>query len=54
VSVVPDTEQIPLLDDAKETVSPEDAVAERVKGPAGRVRGMSGSKVMVWDTLVMV
>lgn len=47
VSVVPETEQMLLLLEAKETESPEVAVAERVTVPVPKVRGESAPKVML-------
>ena len=47
VSVVPETEQMLLLLEAKETVRPEVAVAERVTVPVPKVRGESAPKVML-------
>ena len=47
VSVVPETEQMLLLLEAKETVRPEVAVAERVTVPVPKVRDESAPKVMV-------
>ena len=57
VSVVPSLPvvvQMEVVDEEKETVRPEDAVAERVKGPAGRVRAESGLKVIVCAACVIV
>ena len=46
---VSETEQIEAFDEAKETARPEEAEALSAKGPIPRVRGGSGSKVMVWE-----
>ncbi len=54
VKAVSDTEQIEALDGAKETARPEEAEAERAKGPVPSVRGGKGLKVMVWDALETV
>ena len=52
VTVVPDTVQVVGVLEAKLTGSPEDAVAETVKGDDPRERLESGPKVMVWASLV--
>ncbi len=54
VTVVSETEQREVVDEEKVTARPEEEVAESPSVPVPRVRGESGSKVMVWEALLKV
>ena len=52
VTVLPDTIHVVGVLEAKLTGSPEDAVAETVKGEEPRERLERGAKLIVWASLV--
>ncbi len=54
VSVVPDTVQTPVVAEAKETDSPELAVADRVSGEADMDAFDKAPNVTVWPALAIV
>ena len=54
VTVVSETEQREVVEEEKVTARPEEEVAESPTVPVPRVRGESGSKVMVWEALLKV
>ncbi len=47
-TVEPDTVQIPVVEEANETVNPESLVAETPKSASPKVLSGSGSNVIVW------
>jgi len=54
VTVVPDTEQTPPVSELNVTVSPDDAVADTVKGGSLTAFATRAPNVMVWLALVTV